>query len=412
MVESESIPGLLFTAFEPSGDQLAAPVIARLKSLRPELPIHAIGGPLMAAAGATLIETTGHKAVMMLGAISHAMEHRRRIKRLRQWLMTHPLAGHVPVDSPAANWSICSLIRSTKPAVKIMHLVTPQIWAWGGWRIRKLRRLTDHVLCILPFEPAWLKERGVKGTFVGHPLFEREASAEADALQADRVRAALPDGEALKSSAPPLNLALLPGSRVGEHQRNWPTMFQVYESLAARHANLTGTVAAIDEQTAARLRAMSPGQWPQSLAVQVGAVDQVLAGCDVALVVSGTATLHTAVFQRPMVVLYNANWWTWQLLGRWLVRTRTFSLPNLIAQAQAGLPPGPRNHPRIVPEFAPHFGAVLPVLQSVELLLMDPQARERQTAALRAVGEPFRGLHFAQRAAETILAETAMNSRP
>ena len=83
-------PALLFTAFEPSGDQLAAPVIARLKALRLGQPVFAIGGPRMQAAGATLLETTGAHAAMALSALKQAAEHRRRLKRLATWLAERP----------------------------------------------------------------------------------------------------------------------------------------------------------------------------------------------------------------------------------------------------------------------------------------------------------------------------------
>jgi len=381
-------PALLFTAFEPSGDQLAAPVIAQLRAAHPERPIYAIGGPRMQAAGATLIEQTGEHAVMLLGALSHAMEHRRRIKRLAAWLKEHPVAGHIPVDSPAANWALCKLIRTAQPTAKIMHLVTPQIWAWGGWRINKLRKLTDHVLCILPFEPAWLKARGVKGTFIGHPLYTDLAST----IQ-EQPKIELPDG------AP--KLALLPGSRSSEHQRNWPMMAQVFADLKAKHTGLTGIVAAIDDVGAERLKALVPTRWPEGLHLRVGAVNDVLRWCDAAIVVSGTATLHTAVFQKPMVAVYNVSGLTWNLLGRWLVSTRTFTLPNLLAQ-------GPEARGRdgwIIPEFVPHFGNGTPVTQAMDRLLSDADERAKQVSALKKIGEPFLPLSFAQRAAEVIQEE-------
>lgn len=378
-------PGLLFTAFEPSGDQLAAPVIAQLRAARPDLPIHAIGGPRMEAAGATLLEKTGAHAVMLLGAVGHAMEHRRRIKRLAGWLAQHPIVGHIPVDSPAANWAICNLVRSVQPKAKIMHLVTPQIWAWGGWRIRKLRRLTDHVLCILPFEPAWLEARGINATFVGHPLYTDLKSTIHDPVTSD-----------MPAGAP--RLALLPGSRPSEHKRNWPMMLEIFRALRVKHTQLTGIVAAVDEAGADRIRSLTGGPWPDSLHMRIGAVNEVLRWCDAALVVSGTATLHTAVFEKPMVAVYNVSRLTWHALGRWLVSTRTFTLPNLLAQ-------GPEATGRagwIVPEFVPHFGDAQPVVEAMEELLTDVTARESQIKALRKIGQPFESLRFAERAAAVI----------
>ncbi|MFN7022873.1 MAG: lipid-A-disaccharide synthase, partial [Phycisphaerales bacterium] len=164
-------PALLFTAFEPSGDDHAAPVIAALRSRHPRLPIYAWGGPKMEAAGATIVERTGDDAVMGMPGLAKVLEHSRINRRIDDWLDDHRITVHVPVDSPAANFPICALTKAR--GAKAVHLVAPQIWAWGQWRLKKLKRLTDLVLCLLPFEEEWFQARGVPARFIGHPLFDR-----------------------------------------------------------------------------------------------------------------------------------------------------------------------------------------------------------------------------------------------
>ena len=163
---------VLFTAFEPSGDALAAPVIEALAQQRQDLKIYAWGGPRMEAAGAMLVGRTADDGAMGLGAIAHARKVRKTIKSIGRWIKECRLVLHVPVDSPAANFPVCR--QSRDAGARIVHLAAPQLWAWGEGRIKKLRRLTDHLLCLLPFEPQWFGERGVKGTFVGHPAVNRE----------------------------------------------------------------------------------------------------------------------------------------------------------------------------------------------------------------------------------------------
>ncbi len=406
---------ILFTAFEPSGDQLAAPVIARLRRERPEAVIYAIGGPKMAAAGATILEETGKHAVMLGGALGQIKAHRQRVLRMKQWLSAHAIDALVPVDSPAANWAMCKLVRSLHPKAKIIHLAAPQIWAWARWRIRKLRRLTDHVLCLLPFEPQWFGQRGVPCTFVGHPLYQMSATL------------APPHSSALKSPHP--RLALLPGSRRSEIDANWPTMYAVFEELASIHPTLQGVVAATNDDIAMRIVNRIPGttgfsdplptevraqrdqhlreelaaavpislrlQEGTNLELRVGSVDAILDWADAVLVVSGTATLHTAVHRKPMVILYNLARWKWHLIGRFLVNTRTFTLPNLIAEA-AG-------KGRIVPEFVPHFGRVEPLVAALEPLLTEESARAKQAESLHWLAEQFEGVDFVERACGQIL---------
>lgn len=376
--------GVLFSAFEPSGDAIAAPVIAALRARRPDLRVWALGGPRMKDAGAELIEATTEQAAMLVGAAAHYASHRARLHRLASWLGGSRLRALVPVDSPAANWSICRAVRRSHRDARIVHLVAPQLWAWGPWRIGKLRRLTDHLLCVLPFEPMWFGERGVPATFVGHPLYEPGP---------DPCTAGCSDDGSTV-------LAILPGSRPAEIRANLPMMLEVYRRLCRTRADLAGAIAAASASTADLIRQVAgPHGLPPRLALHVGRTASVLAGADVALVKSGTATLSAAAGMAPMVVVYNYRRWSWHLVGRWLVRTRTFTLPNLIAE-HLGLG-------RIVPEFVPHFGRIDPVLAAVAGLLDDPAARSRQREDLTRVAAAYRGCAFAARAADLILPATS-----
>ena len=358
-------PAILVTAFEPSGDALAAALVAKLRADGCPFPVVALGGPKLRDAGAELLaETTGH-AVMLTGAAAHALAHRRRLQRLAAWLADHPVVAHVPVDSPAANWSICGLVRRVRPVAKVVHLVCPQVWAWATWRIHKLKRLTDHVLCILPFEPPLLSAHAVPATFVGPP----------------------------RNTPPAPRLALLPGSRPGEIAKNWPTMAAAVAQLRAERPALRTTVAAASPALAEQVRALGPAGVIDAL--EVGRVDDVLQWSDAALVVSGTATLHTAARRRAMVILYNVSPWMWHGLGRWIIKTRTFTLPNLLAEHLQS--------PTRVPELVPHFGAVAPVVAALAPLLDDAAARTPQLELFDAIAALFADRDFAAAAAATLL---------
>ena len=100
---------------------------------------------MMRRSGAELIESTTDRAMMLAGAATQAYEHLKRLGRLKKWLLDNKITAFVPTDSPAANWSICAKVRRHQPEAKVVHLVAPQLWAWAPWRVKKLRRLTDHV---------------------------------------------------------------------------------------------------------------------------------------------------------------------------------------------------------------------------------------------------------------------------
>ena len=379
-------PCILFTAFEPSGDELAAPVVGALRRLVPDVPIYAFGGPQMAEAGAVLIEDTTQNAAMHISAVRQARAHHQRLRRLKHWLADHPVAVHVPTDAPAANWPICKMIkRRTDPQAKVVHLVAPQVWAWASWRVARLRRWSDLVLCLLPFEPAWFEQHGVKAQFIGHPLFDRPL----DADEMNWQSVSYPDGRP--------RLALLPGSRPGEISANWPVMLRVFNSLAQHYSQLTALVAAGDNAAANQIRALTPA-WPARMKLLEAQTDAVLHWADMVLTVSGTATLHVARHAKPMAIVYRVGPFAWHAAGRWIVRTRTFTLPNLIA---AGGPHAERNT-HLVREFVPFWGDALPIVAELVALLKSPDKAQRQVAALKKVIEPFASHRAGPEAADAI----------
>ena len=375
---------LLYTAFEPSGDALAGALIAAVREREPQAQQVALGGPRMREAGATLLEETTARAAMGLGAAAQAMDHRRRLARLRRYLQKHRIDALIPTDSPAANWSACSAVRLIQPRARIVHLVAPQLWAWAAWRVRRMRRLSDRVMCLLPFEPAWFGERGVQGQFVGHPLFE--------------------------GPPPPLRpqptrrprLALLPGSRASEVAANWPTMLEVLARLRRDRPELRATLAAADDERARQAAMLTPGGLERAgIEVSIGRASEAMDRCDAGLIVSGTATLHALSRGLPCVVMYNASRVGWELAKRTLVQTRVFALPNLIGEwmGMGG----------VVPEFVPHFGDARPLAEALSPLLEASEARRHQVGAFERIAEEFAKVKFGAAASGVVLTEVALS---
>ncbi len=379
-------PTLLFTAFEPSGDDHAAAVIRELKRRRPDLSIDAWGGPKMARAGARIIDNTIEHAVVGFPGIEEIKRHLQIRRDIAAWMAAHRPTVHIPVDSPGANFAIAAVAKRLH--LKVVHLVAPQLWAWGPWRIAKLRRRTDLVLCLLPFEEAWFESRGVRAKFIGHPLFDEPL----DLAALDARAAALPTGSP--------KVALLPGSRGAELRRNFPVMLAAYRELARRHPGLVGVVAATTEAVRDRLRvrAATLGGWPEGLGLVVDETDVVARWSDVALAVSGTVTLQLAKQARPMVVMYKTNKIAWQFVMRRLITSRFVALPNLIADRE------------VVTELVPYFKGHERLLEAAEALISSPAAQEAQRSALRAVCGPFAGHNAAMGAADAVEAVAGLTN--
>lgn len=240
--------------------------------------------------------------------------------------------------------------------------------------MKKLRRNVDRVACLLPFEEAYFRGHGVNATFVGHPLF--------DELPADRAVADKGD----PSEKGPV-VGLLPGSRKSEALSNFPHMLDAAEQIRAAIPEvrfLVPTTAAthpIVERQVAAWRAAKPGRTGKTIVFSQNAFDEMVRRCDLCITVSGTATLHVASFGVPMIVVYRASPIAWHALARWLMKTRTFALVNLLAE---GKPPDRTEDQsrHIVPEFVPWYGSNTPVAQLAIGLLQHPEQRAAQQAKL------------------------------
>lgn len=388
-------PSILFTGFEPSGDDHASAVIAELRARYPDLEMYAWGGKKMEAAGAEIVEYTGQSAVMGIPGLKKIQEHRLINQRIAAWLDAHPVTVHVPVDSPAANFPICKIARAR--GAKVVHLVAPQVWAWGKWRVNKLRRLTDFVCCLLPFEEDYFKARRVPSAFVGHPLFDEMP----DLGALDAAVSAFPAGS--PGAGWGRKIALMPGSRPKEMENNFPLLIEAFRRLRRDYPDLTGVVAATRADLEPHLRdiaartPIAPGcgagctdGWPDSLQFAAEQTDAVTRWCDLALVVSGTVTLQIARQAKPMVIVYKSSRLAYWAFAKWLLSTPFFSLPNLVAGE------------RIVPELIPHFGGPERMVDAAVALLERPELADRQRAALRGVVEKFAGHHAARGAADAV----------
>ena len=351
---------VFITVAEVSGDKHAAQLIRSLKQLDPELVIEGFGGPEMRAAGAIVHQETVANAAMGLRGLLRAGE----VMRLLKWAKGH-FAEHRPdlqigVDSPSMNFHFAKVARAMN--VPVMQYVAPQLWAWASWRMPKLRRLVDRVACILPFEEDYFRRHGVPATFVGHPLF--------DELPIDRATS---NGSAAEGRV----VGLLPGSRSSEARHNYPRLLRVADDLRARFPDLRFLV----PTTAATHDIVRELTANRGLPIEIGRnqFDQMVPQCALCITVSGTATLHVAGFGVPMIVVYHVSPFAWNAGARWLVRTRTFALVNLLAQSR-GME---RMGSHLVPEFVPWYGSVEPVSQLATEYLTHPERLADQRDKLR-----------------------------
>ncbi|MEY3027799.1 MAG: hypothetical protein RLZZ238_2696 [Planctomycetota bacterium] len=366
---------VLFTAQEPSGDAHAAPVIARLREAYPDIEPVAFGGPRMEAAGARMLGRTADDGVMGLAGATKILEVRALHGRIVKWVRENPIAVHVPVDSPSANLPLCARLKPM--GARIVNLVAPQLWAWAPWRIGKLRRISDVLLCLLPFEEEWFRARGVTAKFVGHPVLSQPL----DQAALDEDASHLPGG------AP--RILILPGSRSSEVRRNLQLLLDSYTLIRGSIASASGLVVASNEANARRVREAVGGTLPFGVEMTVGNIDVGVAWCDLALAVSGTVSLDCTRQAKPVIGVYRTS--GLEVAGaRLILRAPYRLLPNIIAGR------------RIVPEFVPYAGNAEPIAAAALELLANGVRMQRTRDDLRTVAGAFAGRDPARICAETI----------
>ena len=357
---------VFITVAEVSGDRHAAQLIRALRELDPNLEIEGLGGPEMKEAGATVHhETVSNAAMGWRGALRVP-----EVWRLLRWTKRHfdrrPPDLQVGVDSPSMNFHFAKLAKAHN--VPVLQYVAPQLWAWREGRMRKLRQRVDHVACILPFEEAYFRSHGVRATFVGHPLFDELPPHREPPPVSERF-----------PHRPPV-IGVLPGSRKGIARANFPGLVKAAAHVWNTHPDATflvPTTAATDELVTRMLKERAPRGMLASFVVGRDAFDEMVPRCDLCLTVSGTATLHVAGYNVPMIVVYQSNPVLWHAIGRWLVRIPTRTLVNLLA---GGPNATPEQH--VTPEFTPWYGPVEPVAELALDYLRHADKLEAQRARL------------------------------
>lgn len=306
-------------AGEASGDLLAGLLLGGLLDRWPDLRAVGIGGPQMAAHG---FEAWWPSDQLAVRGYVEVLRHYREIVGIRTQLQQRLLHGERPavfigVDAPDFNLDLEANLKAA--GVPTVHFVCPSIWAWRPERIHKIRASADHVLCIFPFEPALLAEHGIAATYVGHPL------ANVIPLEPDRSRAR----RSLGLSDEDRVVAILPGSRASEVQYLARRFFQAAAVMHRERPGLRFVLPAVPSQRERIAELAREAGVADLVHVVPGQSHTVLAACDVTLIASGTATLEAALFKRPMVIAYNMNWISWQIMRRKRLQPWV-GLPNIL----------------------------------------------------------------------------------
>jgi len=312
--------GILIVAGEASGDIHAAPVVAELKRLRPELSFYGAGGDRMGAAGVELLDTVERLAVMGFVGLPRVLPRLARLKRelLRRVRQEGtPLA--ILTDYPGFNLNLARDLKRLPNPPRILYYIAPQVWAWRPGRVKLIRQVVDRLAVVFPFEETLFREAGVNVTFVGHPLMDEMG----DLLPPLTPPLLRKGGREIEGEGR-LLLALLPGSRRQEVMRHLPVMLGAAARLRRENPALRVAVGCAPNLSWQERGAGSEGvEWRDD-------ARKLLAEADAAAVCSGTATLEAALLGTPQVVVYRTSGVNYAIARRF-VRLKNIALVNVVA---------------------------------------------------------------------------------
>ncbi|HEY1377143.1 MAG TPA: lipid-A-disaccharide synthase [Gemmataceae bacterium] len=376
---------IFLSAGEPSGDIHAANLLHSLRAIDPGVTAAGFGGDRMRRAGYDLLYPLADHAIMGLSGIVRALPTMIRLRRVMvDWITANRPDAVVLIDYPGFHWWLAAAAK--RAGVPVVSFVPPQVWAWATHRVAKVRKYFDHVLCSLPFEEAWYHERDVsQARYVGHPFF--------DELAKQRL-----DGEFVRDQRgrPGPVVALLPGSRHGELNRNLDTLVHAAKLVHATRPDARFLFACYKPGHKDWVERRLTGEGLPAVA-HVGRTPEIMHLADACAAVSGSVGLELLHHGTPTVVVYRVNP-LYRRISRTVLHIPHISIVNLLAGGE------------LFPEYLTSHDPAADVARRLLHWLTDPAAAAGMQAELAALRERV-GRPGACRTAAEVIAGLARSKR-
>lgn len=306
---------ILIVAGEVSGDIQGGKLVKAIKELSPEIKIAGIGGDNMSSAGMELLRSVDEMSFLgFTEIIKHLPFVRKVMNELLKWIEIERPKIVLLIDYPGFNLRLAE--KAKKLGCKIIYYISPQIWAWGKGRIKKIAGVVDQMIVIFPFEEELYRNAGVAVEFVGHPILE---NLEVNSSKEDFFSENDLDSDEIL-------IGLLPGSRTQEVESLYKTMIDAVELLKSEFPNaqsITAKSPVLDNTVYDKIAG-------NDRLKQTNKTYDVMKHSDLLFVASGTATLESACFGTPFIVVYRVSPISW-FIGKMLVKIDSIGLVNIVA---------------------------------------------------------------------------------
>ncbi|MFH1996946.1 MAG: lipid-A-disaccharide synthase [Candidatus Omnitrophota bacterium] len=308
---------IFIVAGEPSGDFHASNLVRAIRERPPEIEFFGLGGKLMKEAGVETYFDIAELALMGVIEILLKIGTVQRIYRgiLKKIDITRPDMV-ILVDYPGFNLKMAQALA--KRGIPIVYFISPQLWAWGKWRISIIKRCVKKVVVFFKFEEALYRQHGIPVEFIGHPLI--------DAVHPSVEKSEMARRFSLNKKK---TVAVLPGSRTNEIRHLLPTILDACSIIMSEFPEVQFLISKAGNLDRSIYDPILK-QYDLDMRIVEGMVYDVMNAADFAIAVSGTVTLECAIIGTPMVIMYRANQFSWMIF-RLVSNIRTVGLANIVA---------------------------------------------------------------------------------
>ena len=368
----------MIAAGEASGDLNGSALALSLKKLAPDVKLSGIGGKKMKSAGVEILFDISELAVVGFTEVLCNFRKLRNIFRefVKKMDEVKP-AALVLIDYPGFNIRLAE--RAKKKGITVIYYISPQVWAWGKNRVKKLAKVVDKMIVIFSFEKDFYTGSGLDVEFVGHPMLDR--------IKLQMTTEEFAGKFSLSTSFS--TVVLLPGSRKQEVRRHLPIMLKAGVIMKKRKPDMQFILPCAPTIDAGEIKDIV-SNYPLKVTIIENQVYSAIDFADLVITSSGTATLETACIGSPLIVLYKVSFLTW-LIAKFLIKVKTIAMVNIIAGE------------KVVPEFLQFKARPSMIASEAMKILEDTAYRSGMVREFEKVKDVLGSPGASNRAAEAIL---------
>ena len=309
---------IAIVAGEASGDLIASQLMIEINKKFENVEYVGVGGPMMKVNG--LNSFFDYKILGVHGyaeAIKNIIQLLASRNNLIKYLINEEPDIYIGIDAPDFNFFIEKTLKNNK--IKVFHYVSPSVWAWRKKRMHLMKNYMHHLFLVFPHEVKIFNSIKLPSTYVGHPLASLIPLRPNSLLSKKRI--GIRDGSFV--------ISILPGSRSSEVKWHLDVMLSSAEIIQRKIKNVLFVIPCNNKENFDKINTSIRNHSSLNIKPIIGHSHDAINASNIVIVASGTATLETALFKKPMVIIYRTSWLSWQILSRMRL-IPWIGLPNIL----------------------------------------------------------------------------------